>query len=400
MDHYTTQMKLRAAIYFLLLAPVLASANRDRDSFYVWQQQWSSAVFSAVSNEPATTLYPIAATVPGSGESRLVDIPWQRLAALQHRIVPVIRIPLKAFRRDDIGHELSRLTTLLLEAGKPCAVNEIQLDLDCPERLLPEYRKLIADYRAQWPDLHMSITALPCHLDNKTFRPLAEAVDSFTLQVHGLDVPGHVDEPAALLDLGTAERAIRQAEALGRPYRIALPCYAYELNFDAGSGKFLFLTAEHPAQRTDTIKKRIASKTDEVLKLLQEVNELKQAQGIIWFRLPVEGDRLCWPRATLAQLQQGVRPGDRITCKVIPVSDSTIELELVNENLIRSATAALQLVWVQPRGNYDLYHDIDAKTFPGTLPPELVVSLPPPGQAVRIGWFETDQPPTIHIELQ
>lgn len=394
-------MKLLHTITFVFFLPIIALAEERIDRFYVWQQLWSTNVLSAVANEPTTTIYPVAAVVPEQGSTRPVDIPWKQLAALKHHVVPTIRIPLDAFKRDDIAKELSRITKMLQQNAKPISFNEIQFDLDCPERLIPEYTKLVSQYRQKQPTLRLSITALPCHLNNSTFKPLAQATDNYVLQVHGLEIPNHIDDPSSLLDLKTAERAIRQAEALGHPYHIALPCYAYELNFDADSGNFLYLTAEGSSPKSNTIKKRIAADQTDLIALQKKLPELKHAQGIIWFRLPVEGDRLCTPRADLKELQNGIKTTAAATCRVQRISHSTVELELTNENAIQATTAVLHIDWPKPIGIFDLYQRISTGSIlPDQLPTELTVPLPGPGELIKIGWFETSKPPTINIKLQ
>ncbi|MBN2161336.1 MAG: DUF3142 domain-containing protein [Pontiellaceae bacterium] len=392
-------MKFSAAILCLLLLPLMSFSDRNMDRYYVWQQAWSTNVQQAVYGEAPTTLYPVASVIPATGESRMVDIPWNKLANSGHGIIPVIRIPLKAFRREDIEKELNRITQSLMRDDNPCRISEIQFDLDCPERMLPDYLKLVSDYRKTWANLRLSITVLPCHLDNRTFRPLAEAVDSFVLQVHGLDVPDQLDEKAELLNRKIAERAIRKAEALKRPYRVALPCYAYELNFDTENGRFLFLTAEGPGRRENTIRKRIAADPADLLYLQKMIHLQKHSEGVIWFRLPVEGDRLCLPRPELTRLQRGEQPTGTIICRAVPVSSTTMELEIINTGIIDQSELILKIDWPQDSGAFDLYHSVQAASpSPGRLPPRIQLSVPSPGQPQRIGWFQTAKPPTVTIE--
>jgi len=365
------------------------------DSFYVWQQAWSSNVADAVTAETPTTLYPLATTVPPTGKSRLVDIPWEQLGDTEHRYIPTIRIPLKAFNRPDLQAELVRVALLLGRFG------EIQLDLDCPESRLGEYTRLLQQLRPAIPQGRLSITVLPCHLGNRTFRVLAGATDYYVLQVHGLEIPEHMDGPSALMDTRVAEKAIAQAEALGHPYWVALPCYAYELNYDPATGAFLFLTAEQPGKRQQTAKRRISATAADLIEIIERVEGLGHARGIVWFRLPVEGDRLCLPRTTLAQIQAGIPPTESIQCQAEPISAATMELLLTNGNTICAATATLELQWENPRGAFDLYGQTKAPGHePGQLPTSLTAPVPPPGQTVKIGWFTASQPPKTHLDLK
>ena len=385
-------MKQGIGILFIVFMANLCLAQ---NSFYVWQQLWSSNVIEAVVNEPATTMYPIATVVPPRGKSKLVRIPWDTLRKTSHRFIPVIRVPLKAFNRADIVEELVRIATEL------SGTEEIQLDLDCPESRLEEYARLIVEFRERVPNRKVSITALPSQLNNRAFPELAATTDYYVLQVHGLNVPKNINETAELMNPRTAKKAISRAEALGHPYSIALPCYAYELNFDPASGAFLFLTAERPVRRQQTIKKRVAANPNDLIQLLEIFQQLKHARDIIWFRLPVAGDRLCLPRPTLATIESGECPGNAVECTTRAISDRSIEIELRNQNTIHAQSAMLTLNWKNPRGSFDCHGEAVATAgAPGMLPSEIRVPIPLPGQSTTIGWFETSTPPTITLSLK
>ncbi len=383
----------QAAVF--LISMILTAGCREADRFYVWQQHWNSRVLTAVKSEAATTLYPIVTEVARSGESALVHIPWTELAQTPHQWVPVIRVPLKAFSRPDIGDELARICDAL------DAFQEVQLDLDCPERRLAEYADLLRRLRPRIPQETLSVTALPAHLNNRMFKNVAAHCDYYVLQVHGLDVPVYMTDRAELMNPATARQAVRKAEALDHPYFIALPCYAYELNFDPASGKFLHLTAEGPAGKETTLKRRIAADPRDLIALIQNFQTLENARGIIWFRLPVEGDQLCLPRPALADIQAGRIPASGISYTLQAVSETTAELSLRNEHVIHAHEATLALAWPEPRGTYDIYRDISAPAKqPGRLPATLTVPVPPPGSEQKIGWFSFAHPPTIEITLK
>lgn len=376
-------MKRTAAILLWICPAALCPAG---DAFYVWQQQWSSRVVAAVTNEPATDIYFLATVVPAKGESTLVEVPWAALEASGHRFVPVIRVPLNAFGRDD---ELLRI------ADKLKRFDEIQIDLDCPESRLMEYAGMLTRLRPQLPQEKLSITALPAHLGNPAFSEVAAAVDEYTLQVHGLEVPKQISDSAELMNHRVALRAIGRADTLGRSCRVALPCYAYELNFDPETGRFLYLTAERPARRGDTQKRRIAASPADLIELQQH------SPRVIWFRLPVEGDRLCLPRAALSEIQSGRAPADGIGIDVTRVSDTTLELTLSNTNVIHAVEAEMSLEWNAPRGAFDLYDGSACPDcVPGQLPTRLTTAIPPPGQSVRIGWFSSAEIPTLKVTFR
>jgi hypothetical protein len=395
-------MKVWVAI-LVLCSLFRAEGAAETDAFYVWQQLWSANLKSAIEHEPPTTLYPLACTVIRKGKSSLVAIPWNQLTDSPHHYIPVIRIPIRALKRIDLGEELARVTTKLAHAMASRALTEIQFDVDCPERKLDRYLTLIRGYRQRHPQLKVSITALPVHLKHKQFHELAKATDSFVIQVHGLDVPDHVDAPAALLNRKRAELAIRQADAIGRPYHVAMPCYAYELNFAPDTGAFMFLTAEQSPRRAGTIRKRIAANHQDLIAIQKQIREHSNAKGIIWFRLPVKGDRLCLPRKALATLQSGLPPQDHVECRTHALDNRSIELEVFNGNTIHASDAVLRLNWRNKRGSYDLFHGFQpSQRIPGLLPSEISLPMPPPGEGVKVGWFQasSNNLPTIEIELR
>ncbi len=397
--------RLRIVVAFAVMATtVVASvaAPSGVDAFYVWQQLWSKNVISAVCEEPSTTMYPLVAVVPPKGKSSLVNIPWGRLSVDSHQYVPVVRIPLNAFRRWDLVDELGEITSRLRSKMAPHKLREIQFDLDCPESRLGEYLALVKNYRNKFPGLRLSITALPSHLKHKVFRELAASVDYYVIQVHGIEIPKTLDIKVELLNMQTAEKALRCAEEIKLPYRVALPCYAYELNFDPDSGDFMFLTAEKTAKQYQTTKLRAVALNRDLIELQKSIANLDYACGVIWFRLPVVGDRLCLPRKDLAAIQAGIPPKPKVECRIVPISDSTIELELYNDNEIHFCEAVLKLKWPQQKRVWDVYRNMRTKSISGQLPTEIIVPVPLPGEKIKIGWFEvaTNSHPQIKVILK
>ncbi|MDZ8117904.1 DUF3142 domain-containing protein [Pontiella agarivorans] len=373
----------------------LTSAAAAKDAFYIWQQHWNSNVVHAVTRESPTTFYPIVTEIPAAGQSPLIPVPWAQLKQTGHTFIPVIRVPLSAFNRSDLDTELLRLCTELSD------FHELQFDLDCPESRLSEYADLLKKIRSHLTGTALSVTALPAHLGNRDFERVALNCDYYVLQVHGLDVPDHIHRQAELMNFATAEQAVRRAEKLGHPYAIALPCYAYELNFDPDTGRFLHLTAEGPAGKRSTIKRRIAARPRDLIRLIQQFPSLQHARNLIWFRLPVPGDRLCLPRPALTEIQHGSIPQNKLTCTCIPISATTFEIGLLNGNVIHAHEAELTLTWNNPRGMYDLYRTVTSpEKQAGQLPATLQVPVPAPGSQIKVGWFSAEQFPLIEVHLK
>ncbi len=385
---------------FLWIALFLANNALANDSFYVWQQLWLPAVCDAVVSEDSTEIYPLICVVPASGEPELVKIPWGEISKSRHEFVPVIRIPLSAFNRKDLLQVLGSIVDdLQTSIG---SFSEIQFDLDCPTRRLNEYSDLIADFRDKFKQLKLSVTVLPTHLGSRDFARLADSVDYYVLQVHGLDVPKNVKDRAELLNRSVADLALKRADKLGRPFKVALPTYAYELNFYAESGKFSHLTAESGSSRGGFRKKRIAASFFDLVELQDSIKNIDCAQGVIWFRLPVSGDRLCWPRATISELQKGEIPEARVRCKVNRINEKTIEILVLNENVIQSNKVEVVVDWPIAFGAFDLFDSVETREdFSVMFPRKMVVQLPAPGEWVKVGWFQVAAPsePKIGVNL-
>lgn len=75
--------------------------------------------------------------------------------------------------------------------------------------------------------------------------------DFFVIQVHGLDIANET-----LMQRETALKAIQDADSFGKNYRVALPCYAYQLNYRKSDGKLLFVSAEDTPGQNDELEQK------------------------------------------------------------------------------------------------------------------------------------------------
>ena len=103
------------------------------------------------------------------------------------RIVPVFRIePQTAFlgTPDAAGRFAETIRRWLGEAAMP---DEIQLDFDCPDRLMDRYARFLTDMGKEVAPAEISITALASWPRHPDFRKLAAAVDSFAPMFYDLE---------------------------------------------------------------------------------------------------------------------------------------------------------------------------------------------------------------------
>jgi hypothetical protein len=190
-------------------------------------------------------------------------------------------------------------------------VVELQFDFDAATSKLAGYRTWLAEARKAVSPLPVTLTALPTWLDSPAFGPLARDAGYFVMQVHWLDTPKRLSDPLVLCDVNVARRAVDKAARLGVPFRVALPTYGYVAAFD-DRGFYAGSAAEDaPAGWGQGKTVRVIEAAP--VELVGFVNELAMDRpaellGVIWYRLPVETDRLNWSWATMQTVLSGRVP--------------------------------------------------------------------------------------------
>lgn len=376
-------------------------AGSEPDGFYVWQRQWSEAVAAAVKAESGP-IFPLVCEVRGREAAVAWSAPdWELLRTLEAPTL-VMRVEVAALGSPRLDAVLGDVLNEL--AGRLGAAPEnVQLDVDCPESRLDEYARLLGRVRGMIPGTRISVTALPCHLARREFAAVARQVDYYVLQIHGLEVPSSIGAPASLMDPTAARRAIAAAGKLGAPYRIAMPCYGYEVNFDRQSGRFHHLNAEAWQGHDPTMAVRImAADPGELAGMVCELRNSRSAsgcRGIVWFRLPVPGDRLTWDRATVKKLQDGAVPETGYKARWQQDLSGAWELWVENSGMLGHRGIRVALGWAAPAGDGDPLNGFTAgDALPGVLPAELKGMPPPPGMAQKIAWFRpADEQPAQKI---
>lgn len=111
----------------------------------------------------------------------------------------------------------------------------IQLDFDCPTRLLERYADLVRRVRGQAPrETWLTVTGLGSWYESPSIEALADACDEVVPQCYEAELGTSLDQVHPVSNLPLLERTIERAERLGRPYRIGLPAYGHALLYDAG----------------------------------------------------------------------------------------------------------------------------------------------------------------------
>jgi len=405
--------------------PLVAFAGPASAAFtqeiYVWQRGGGTAVQAALREfAPQCDGFNVLAAEVSwrDGKPRFVrGAPdYAALAELGRPVGLSLRIGAYGgpFAADDpAARALAGLAAEVLAAARNGGLEpaELQIDFDCAEGKLAGYRRWLTALRPATGRTPLVFTALPAWLDRDDFAALAGAADGFVLQVHSLEKPAGPDVPFTLCDPVRARRWVRQAVALGRPFRVALPTYGYTLAFDR-AGKFLSLAAEgpRPAWPAGTRTRTVRADAGALAKLARELAAQPPAHctGLLWFRLPVAGDRLNWDPLTLATVLRGEVPVAALAVEARRAEAGLAEIVVRNNGQTSEPLpAALVLTWPSEAravgGDGLAGYRLDLSATGGTARlaagPSATETLLPPGRTVKVAWlrFPHDLPFTVQV---
>nr|WP_187808634.1 DUF3142 domain-containing protein [Pseudomonas alcaligenes] len=260
---------------------------------YIWQRQWLPAHAGALAQSHAdfATLRVLALQAhPQAGWAR-AHVDLQLLKRDGRPLIAVVRLDgqLPQLDQPAIVSQITRLLRDWQAAGVRLA--GIEIDHDCASARLPAYAELLGELRRSLPaDLPLSITALPAWLASPELDKLLARVDSSVLQVHAVNDPRRgLFDPAQALDW-----AERYAERSRQPFHLALPAYGVALTADGQVESEVPLRQGGPRRELQAEPQQVA----ELLRTLRD-NPPAHLAGVIWFRLPLPGDRRAWPMETL-----------------------------------------------------------------------------------------------------
>ena len=271
----------------------------------MWQRHWTPSVRDAVARPPAgleslrVLLADVAPSRDGAMPVVTMSVDARSLAASGLPITLVVRIegsrPIDDLALAAFAHEADELR------ARGVNVVGIEVDHDCATARLADYARWLARQRdalakvaagaAATPDARsgarsgaryrLSITALPTWASSSSLSDVARSVDEIVVQVHAVRAPMIFDANTAWRDLSRFARAVA---AEGRMLHVALPTYSAVVRD--------VIVSVDPEDVARFVGKLRASPIDGV-------------GGIVWFRLPVEGDDQTWSRATFARIVRG-----------------------------------------------------------------------------------------------
>lgn len=368
---------------------------------YVWQRQWTTGVERAVrgAGKDFGLICYLAAEREGAAGGkeawRWVRPAFKSIPRGHLKVAAALRVGVTSARLESEAEELlkaaARVVREAAEGG--VALEEVHLDLDCPASRLGEYVELMTRLTAPPAAVRWVLTALPDWLTNPEFVRLAKAAGSYILQVHALQLP-HPDKDSALVcDPARARKWVAEASALGVPFRVALPTYASRVFFDS-AGKILDVAGEDGAGQGPAGSVRMVLVRSDAPLLAALVREWRAAPpagcgGVIWYRMPVEGDRWNWSMEALRKVMAGEDPGASLRVKALRNDSGFYELEALVDGGVEVRLEG-ELRVTGPGASKVLAYDVHAN-WKGQLADGILRMRPTggwlfPGRTQRIGW--------------
>lgn len=359
---------------------------------YVWQAADRPAVVEAITRAQPTvsTFHLRAAELRWTGDRFSIERPLTKLP--QAHCGLVVRIGASAAGLDWTPEQIEPVARIFRELSA-LSPTEIQCDYDCPQKRLGRYRILLAALRSAAGKVPVSPTALPSWLGEPAFPGLIEG-GGYVLQVHSLHLPDREGEPVAIFDPVEAMAAARKAATFGSPFRIAMATYGCEVRFDP-KGKVVDVISEDADGSPSSPGRRAFALADpnESARLVRgwTANPPAGMTGIIWYRLPIEGDRRNWPWQTFQAVVRGESAVANLDLIASP-GPGARDLFLANRGMFprrlpRKIIVTSPVTAADGAGAYLLESDKDGLHF--ILREDLWPWLDP-DQKIPIGWLRSD----------
>jgi hypothetical protein len=380
---------------------------------YIWQREWNIPMREAIDERADSfeKILVLAAEISWRGTNRIfepVSIDYSTLAK-KPQVGLAIRINAYKGALDSAGvADLANLSAGVVEEAhkQGFAPAELQLDYDCPDSKLDSYRLLVSEVKKRVKPMPVTITSLPSWLDARGFKELIWAADGYVLQVHSLQTPTRIDVPYILCDPVAAKKAAARASRFHRDFRIALPTYSYVLAFNS-AGNFIGLSAEGPSRQwpEGSRLKTVSADAKAIAPLVAGWLHSPPAhcEAIIWYRMPVPGDRFNWSWPTLQAVMAGRTPGGRLEPVIRHPEPLLAEIDFVNRgddaaplpSQFVLSTHGVRLVAGDALQGYEAREASPSKwIFKRTQPDRLA-----PGQKRMVGWVRLEKKSEVQVEI-
>jgi Protein of unknown function (DUF3142) len=279
---------------------------------YIWQRKWTPAVSDAINQSSSFVdgwrVLGAETDEDGRVEARSPD--WTTLNQSGKPVILVIRIDGQMVHWDEEAL-LSDVTTVLSQWQKRAKfLIGLEIDHDSATAHLFEYSHFLKRLRAQLDGgLRLSITTLPAWLDSPDLSAVLGPIDEAVLQVHAVQAP-----QAGLFDRRVAIQWIDRLSAhTSKSFRVALPAYGARVALRE-NGRVLAVESEVPLMVGGSHFVELTVAPDEVRALLRalERHQPNHLAGVVWFRMPVSGDKRTWSLATLQAVIRGAPLKSRV----------------------------------------------------------------------------------------
>ena len=323
-----------------LSALVLLSACEQQHAppldqqIYIWQRQWTPAHDAALRDSRAdfSTLRVLALQAFPQAGWRRARIDAGLLKRDGRPLIAVIRLDgqLKSLDQDEVTAQIQLVLSDWQAQG--LMLSGVEIDHDAGNARLPVYRAFLAHLRAVLPEtLPLSITALPAWLDSSELPALLSTIDSSVLQVHAVSDPRRgLFNPAQ-----AREWARAWSRLTTKPFYLALPAYGVALLPSASDAPVV--ESEVPVGRGGERRELLADPW-QLSALAAELRADPPAHltGLIWFRLPLLGDRRAWSLTTLSAVARGDTLDSRLSVK-LNAQDGLYDISLSNQGNLDTA---------------------------------------------------------------
>lgn len=298
---------------------------------YLWQRVWSTqhAPALAASRDLFSSLRILVLQLHPREGLRVMPVDTALLKQDGRPLWLVARLDGSQPRWDEerLYSRLLQLVQQYRAAG--LSVVGIEIDHDAATARLPQYRDALRRLRRQLPaDVQLSITALPAWLDSPQLPALLRQVDSSVLQLHAVLSPQQ-----GLFDSRLALRwTQRYAQVTNKPFRIALPAYGMGLvGVDAQGAQ----VESEASLRVAGSLRELTVAPQHIADFLQRLSAHPQPhlRGVVWFRLPLAGDRRAWSMNTLRRVirQQPLHSRWQVKMRPQPQQNGLYDLIIAND---------------------------------------------------------------------
>ncbi|MFM8551103.1 MAG: DUF3142 domain-containing protein [Nitrospiraceae bacterium] len=321
---------------------------------YVWQYNWNENVRKIFElNKVPEKIKGLKVLVGETGiesNPRSINVPWGLLKSTGRNVTICVRAGTKGAVTKSGGVNLGDAERLIVKALDDCRQSgleprSVQLDFDCPERLIGIYADRLNEIRRRLGGCALGVTALPAWLDSKDLPKLLSSVEEWTLQVHWTEIP-IFSEKTRLFRRQEAMGWIRKASRMGKSLNVALPTYCYVAYFD-NELRYLGVSSEIrkiPNRSAHTLV--LESDPSEIINTMKDLStsEFEGVRGVDWFRLPMPDDRFNWDMKGLSAVLDERAPNHQVRVDVAK-SGSAFDLRIRNDSPFPIKTSTVRARW-------------------------------------------------------